>query len=164
MKSGKKSQTVSYGHDIEAAWLTEEAAGIIKNKSLLQQAQQYAVILAIAAIDGLDTDGGLWYEYDITKDDLTKEKHWWPQAEAMVGFFNAWQISRDSNYLQSAWNSWNFTKKSIRDQEHGEWVWGVHGDNSIMTEQDKAGIWKCPYHNGRACIELINRINQSISA
>lgn len=67
MKSGKKSQTVSYGHDIEAAWLTEEAAGIIKNKSLLQQAQQYAVILAIAAIDGLDTDGGLWYEYDITK-------------------------------------------------------------------------------------------------
>ena len=67
MKSGKKSQTVSYGHDIEAAWLIEEAAGIIKNKSLLQQARQYAVILAIAAIDGLDTDGGLWYEYDITK-------------------------------------------------------------------------------------------------
>jgi len=157
MKSGKKSQTVSYGHDIEAAWLTEEAAGIIKNKSLLQQAQQYAVILAIAAIDGLDTDGGLWYEYDITKDDLTKEKHWWPHAEAMVGFFNAWQITGDEKFLQRSLSSWNFIQQHIRDQKNGEWFWGIKEDKTVMNE-DKVGIWKCPYHNGGACLELIKRI------
>jgi mannobiose 2-epimerase len=157
MKSGKKSQTVSYGHDIEAAWLIEEAAAIIKNKSLLQQVQQYAVSLATAATDGLDTDGGLWYEYDITKDDLTKEKHWWPQAEAMVGFFNAWQITRDEKFLQRSVSSWNFIQHHILDQKNGEWFWGIKEDDTVMNS-DKVGIWKGPYHNSRACMELIKRI------
>jgi mannobiose 2-epimerase len=156
-KWNKKSQTVSYGHDIEAAWLIEEAAGIIKNKSLLQQVEQYAVTLAAAATDGLDTDGGLWYEYDIAKDDLIKEKHWWPQAEAMVGLFNAWQITRDEKFLQRSVSSWNFIQHHILDQKNGEWFWGIKEDKTVMNE-DKVGIWKCPYHNGRACLELIKRI------
>ena len=153
-----RSTLISFGHDIETAWLLQEAAETIDDAEWIQATKKIALTMAAAALKGLDTDGGIWYEYEPASNYFVKEKHWWPQAEAMVGFFNAWQISRDSNYLRSAWNSWNFIKESILDQKHGEWVWGVREDNSVMSEQDKAGIWKCPYHNGRACMEIIKRI------
>jgi mannobiose 2-epimerase len=163
-KWNPKSQIVSYGHDIEAAWLIEEAAKIIGNKSLLQQVKDQSVNLAIAASDGLDTDGGLWYEYDLGKDDLIKEKHSWPQAEAMVGFFNAWKITGVDSFLKRSFGSWNFIQQHILDKKNGEWFWGIKEDNSVMNE-DKVGIWKCPYHNSRACLELIKKIkNQSFSS
>jgi mannobiose 2-epimerase len=163
-KWNPKSQIVSYGHDIEAAWLIEEAAKIIGNKSLLQQVKDQSVNLAIAASDGLDTDGGLWYEYDLGKDDLIKEKHSWPQAEAMVGFFNAWKITGVDSFLKRSFGSWNFIQQHILDKKNGEWFWGIKEDNSVMNE-DKVGIWKCPYHNSRACLELIKKIkNKSFSS
>jgi mannobiose 2-epimerase len=156
-KWNRKSQIVSYGHDIEASWLIEEAAKIIGNERLLQQVRDQSVNLAIAASDGLDTDGGLWYEYDLAKDDLIKEKHSWPQAEAMVGFFNAWKITGVERFLNRSLASWNFIQEHILDKKNGEWFWGIQSDNSVMNE-DKVGIWKCPYHNSRACMELIKRI------
>ncbi|HSN07715.1 MAG TPA: AGE family epimerase/isomerase [Hanamia sp.] len=158
----KKSQIISYGHDIEAAWLIEEATLLTGNTSLITQVKKQSVELATAAMDGLDSDGGLWYEYDIEKDDLTKEKHSWPQAEAMVGFFNAWQITGDENFLQESLKCWQFVQKHILDKKNGEWFWGIKENKSIMDE-DKVGIWKCPYHNSRACIELIKRIKNIIS-
>jgi mannobiose 2-epimerase len=156
-KWNRKSQIVSYGHDIEAAWLIEEAGKIIGNKPLMEQVKNRSVNLAIAASDGLDTDGGLWYEYDLEKDDLVKEKHSWPQAEAMVGFFNAWQITKAERFLNRSLACWNFIEQHILDKKNGEWFWGIKADNTLMNE-DKVGIWKCPYHNSRACIELIKRI------
>jgi mannobiose 2-epimerase len=156
-KWNRKSEIVSYGHDIEAAWLIEEAALLTGNTSLINQVKKQSVELATAAMDGLDADGGLWYEYDIDKDDLIKEKHWWPQAEAMVGFFNAWQITRDETFLQQSLKSWHFIQNHILDKKNGEWFWGIKKDGSVMNE-DKVGIWKCPYHNSRACIELIKRM------
>ncbi|MGN6530722.1 MAG: AGE family epimerase/isomerase [Ginsengibacter sp.] len=156
-KWNPKSHIVSYGHDIEASWLVEEAAKLIGKTTLLQQVQDQSVNLAIAASDGLDTDGGLWYEYDLEKDDLVKEKHSWPQAEAMVGFFNAWKITGVDSFLNRSLNSWNFIRQHILDKKNGEWLWGIHADNTVMNE-DKVGIWKCPYHNSRACMELIRRI------
>lgn len=158
-KWNPKSQIVSYGHDIEASWLIEEAANIIGNGPLLRQVKDQSTNLAIAASDGLDTDGGLWYEYDLAKDDLIKEKHSWPQAEAMVGFFNAWQITGVDSFLNRSLGSWNFIRKHILDKKNGEWVWGIKEDGTVMNE-DKVGIWKCPYHNSRACIEMIRRIEK----
>lgn len=158
-KWNKRSWIISYGHDIEAAWLIEEAAAIIKNKALLKQVKEQSVLLADASAEGLDSDGGLWYEYDIEKKDLIKEKHWWPQAESMVGFFNAWQITGDEKYLQQSYSAWNFIQQHIIDKKNGEWFWGIKKDYSVMDE-DKVGIWKCPYHNSRACMELITRIKK----
>ncbi len=158
-KWNKRSHIISYGHDLEAAWLIEEAAATIKNETLLVQVKEQSVLLADASTDGLDSDGGLWYEYDIDKHDLIKEKHWWPQAEAMIGFFNAWQITGDEKYLQHSLSSWYFTQQHILDRKNGEWFWGIHKNYCVMNE-DKVGIWKCPYHNSRACIELIRRIQK----
>jgi cellobiose epimerase len=157
-KWNKKSDVISYGHDIEAAWLVQEAAELVDNKSLLEKVKRQSILLAEAAAKGLDADGGLWYEYDPAEDHWIRQKHSWPQAEAMVGFLNAWQISGNQEYLHRSWKSWQFVKEYMLDKKGGEWYWGVEADYIPMTKEDKAGIWKCPYHNSRACIELIRRI------
>ena len=149
---------ISYGHDIEAAWLIQEAAEIINAADLIEKVKELSEKLAIAAARGLDEDGGLWYEKDIINNHMVKEKHWWPQAEAMVGFYNLWENTGNQSYLQKSLDSWSFTQQHLLNNQKGEWNWGVKADNSIMQGEDKAGLWKCPYHNGRACLELMNRI------
>lgn len=153
-----KSDLTSFGHDIEAAWLLQEAAEIIDDVNEITDFKAIALRMSKAAAEGITTEGGLFYEYDIQNNHLIKEYHWWPQAEAMVGFFNAWQINGNDNFLKYSVNSWSFIKKHLKDYKNGEWFWGVEEDLSPMQNQDKAGFWKCPYHNGRACIELIKRI------
>ncbi len=154
----EKPGVISYGHDIEAAWLLQQCAEIIQHEEWINIYKDHAIKIADAATEGLDKDGGMWYEYYPSHQTLIKEKHSWPQAEAMIGFFNAWQITNDESYLHRSLNSWQFIKHYIIDHEKGEWFWGVNEDHSIMQNQDKAGIWKCPYHNSRACLEIIKRI------
>jgi len=154
----RRSRTVSYGHDIEATWLLLEAAAIINNQEMINRIKGICIAIAEATMQGLDTDGGLWYEYEPVGSHLTKEKHWWVQAEAIVGFYNAWQVSNNDKYLQLALDNWAFVKDKILDKQNGEWFWGIRADGSVMPGEDKTGLWKCPYHNSRACIEIINRI------
>jgi cellobiose epimerase len=160
----KRSTLVSYGHDIEAAWLLLDSAEAINDGALIESFKSFAVKITDATIEGLDTDGGLWYEYEPEENNLIKEKHWWVQAEAMIGFFNAWQLSGDDKYLQLSIKNWKFVKDKILDKSNGEWFWGVDENGHPMPNEDKAGLWKCPYHNSRACIELIDRITSSIPA
>lgn len=154
-----KSTLVSYGHDIEATWLLQEAAEVMADDVLLEKIKSINLKIADATIEGLDADGGLWYEYEPANDHLIKQKHWWPQAEAMVGFFNAWQISNDDKYLDISLKNWDFVQKNILDLKNGEWIWGVDEQGRPMPNEDKTGLWKCPYHNSRACIELIRRLS-----
>ncbi|WP_343667909.1 AGE family epimerase/isomerase [Chitinophaga sp.] len=147
-----QSSVVSYGHDIETSWLLLDAADVLADEALLHRVKENAVKMALATIAGVAKNGSLQYEDDNT------EIHWWVQAEAMVGFFNAWQLSGEEKYLQLSLNNWSFVKKYIIDHEKGEWYWGVTASLAIMPGQDKAGFWKCPYHNSRACLELIHRI------
>ncbi len=154
-----KSDTISYGHDIEATWLLLEASHVVKNSELIKKAETIAVSIAETTLLGLDDDGGLWYEYEPAQNHLIKEKHWWVQAEAMVGFYNAWQLSNNARYLNTSLQNWTFIKNKILDTQHGEWFWGVNIDGQIMRSEDKVGIWKCPYHNSRACMEIIRRLN-----
>lgn len=151
-----KGDIISYGHDIEAAWLLQEAAEAIEDADLLKKVKELSVKLSTAAAKGLDADGGLWYEKEHGK--LVEQKHSWPQAEAMVGFFNSWQLTNDEKYLQYVFNNWSFIQQYIIDKKNGEWFWGINGDHTVMKGQDKAGFWKCPYHNTRACIEINKRI------
>ena len=153
-----KSTTISYGHDIEAAWLLLEAAETTKELSLVAIAKNFAVKIATSALEGLDKDGGLWYEYEPDTNHFIKEKHSWVQAEAMIGFFTAWQLTGNKLYMDKSLKSWKYIKQFIKDHVYGEWYWGRNGDGTIMEQQDKAGIWKCPYHNSRACIEILSRI------
>jgi mannobiose 2-epimerase len=153
-----KSSLVSYGHDIEASWLLLQCAETIGEAAYIDKFSIHAIQLAEATIGGLDNDGGLWYEYDPSKNILTQEKHSWPQAEAMVGFFNAFQLTGDERYLHHSAKSWEFIKTYIRDNTNGEWFWGIKSDYTIM-QKEKAGFWKCPYHSTRACMEIAKRIS-----
>jgi mannobiose 2-epimerase len=156
----KKSDTVSYGHDIEATWLLLEAAEAIKHNKLIEKVKQVCIKITDATKQGLDADGGLWYEYEPASKHLIKEKHWWVQAEAMVGFYNTFQLNNKQEYLDLSLRNWAFVKQNILDIQNGEWFWGIYAKGDVMQTEDKAGIWKCPYHNSRACIELIKRISR----
>jgi mannobiose 2-epimerase len=158
----RKGNLVSYGHDIEATWLLLEAAEAIGDEESIKRIKQITIAMAYAAITGVDADGGLWYEYEPAEDHLVKEKHWWVQAEAMVGFFNAWQISNDKRYLDIFLKIWVFIKDKILDKQNGEWFWGINKNGHIMQNEDKAGLWKCPYHNSRACLEIMGRIGDRV--
>jgi mannobiose 2-epimerase len=117
--------------------------------------------MANAAAKGIDSDGGMWHEYDMATHHLVKEKHWWPQAEAMVGYYNAWQNTGNGDYLDQVFKSWKFIKAYLVNPALGEWKWGVYEDYRVMNQEDFAGFWKCPYHNGRACMELLHRLEWS---
>lgn len=155
-----RSAVISYGHDIEAGWLLLDAAKAIGDRSLVARFSEMALKLTDAALEGMDEDGGLWYEREPAAEGLIREKHWWPQAEALVGLFNAWQISDDKAYLEQAFRTWEFIQRSIKDHTNGEWYWGITAAGHPMPGEDKVGLWKCPYHNGRACIELIARMKE----
>jgi cellobiose epimerase len=153
----EKPDVISYGHDIEAAWLLLQCAEISEDETLIASYKKHAIQMAEATKEGLDRDGGLWYEFDPEKKELIAEKHWWVQAEALIGFYNAYELTGNEIYLDIVLKNWDFIKSHILDTKNGEWFWGIYRDNSLI-EKDKAGFWKCPYHNSRACLELMNRI------
>ena len=148
---------VSYGHDVEAAWLLLEAAEVLAEPGLVAHFREKAVALARAAAEGLAADGGLVYELE-PDGHLDADRHWWVQAEAVVGFYNAYQVSGEAVFRAYSAGAWAFTQAHILDKQRGEWHWGVQPDHRPMPGQDKAGFWKCPYHNGRACLEMLRRL------
>ncbi len=151
-----KSNEISYGHDIEASWLLWETAEVLDDKPLSLKIKELSLNMAKAAADGLAADGGLNYELNVATNHLNTNKDWWVQAEAMVGFYNAFQLSGKVHFLEKATNSWEFIKKYLIDKEHGEWFWGVKEDHSVYSK-DKISFWKGPYHNARACLEIWRR-------
>lgn len=148
-----KSPAISYGHDIEASWLLFEAAEVLGDKELLDEIKALSLKIADAASRGLSADGSLAYE---TKDgELDAERHWWVQAEAVVGYMYAAKNSGKSEYLDKASRVWQYIQNNLVDTNNGEWIWSRLPDGSINTKDDKAGFWKCPYHNSRMCMEMI---------
>jgi mannobiose 2-epimerase len=75
----------------------------------------------------------------------------------MVGFYNSFEISKDKTYFDQALKSWDFIKENLVSKT-GEWYWGINADGQALSKMDKVGMWKCPYHNARACMEMIRRL------
>ncbi|MDR1707754.1 MAG: AGE family epimerase/isomerase [Prevotella sp.] len=148
-----KSSAVSYGHDIEASWLLFEAAEILGDEELLGKVKTISLGIANAASEGLDADGSMFYEKE--GNHIDRERHWWVQAEAVVGFMYAYKNSHNILYKEKASRIWNYIQNQIIDPENGEWYWSRLPNNTINNKDDKAGFWKCPYHNGRMCMEMI---------
>jgi mannobiose 2-epimerase len=152
-----RSEIDSYGHDIEATWLMHEAAELLGNHDIVEEVEKVAVKMTdITIAEGLAPHGGMYYEK--AEGHLQEQFDWWPQAEAVVGFFNTYQITKNIKYLEQAQKSWKFIHDHIIDKKNGEWFWGVGADLKPLRG-DKVGPWKGPYHNGRMCMEMIRRIN-----
>ena len=155
----KTSEAISYGHDIEASWLLHECAHILQDPDLYIYWSAKAIQIANAATEGIQHDGSFIHEYDPEHLHTDAHREWWVSAEGMVGFINAYLLTGDELYLQKVSRLWEFTKSHLLDHESGEWYWGVHADYTKMAEY-KMGFWKCPYHNVRACFEIMERIEQ----
>jgi len=153
-----KSHVISFGHDIEGSWLLFEAADVLGEENLKQEIKKLCLNMVQQTLQqGFDKDGGLMNETD-ELGELDTDKHWWPQAEALIGLVNAWQLSSDDNYLEAAIKNWRFIQEKLVDKRNGEWHWRVNRAGEVCRDEDKAGPWKCPYHNGRAMLELIKRL------
>lgn len=154
------SEEKSFGHDIESSWLITEAAELLKEPALTLQARKLSLALVEATyLYGKDENGGIYEKTDISGQKIEKEKHWWPQAEAVVGFLNAWQISGDEKYLTQAMQTWHFIQNYFIDHQNGEWHWLINENGLPDETEDKAGPWKAPYHNVRMCLEVLQRLN-----
>ncbi len=151
---------ISFGHDIEFSWLFTEAAEVLNDKDMIGITEDIALKMVDAVIDeGFAPDGGIYNEINLDTGHLDTDKHWWPQSEGVVGLVNAYRISSDNNYLERAIRLWDFIDEFIIDHENGEWFWRVDNKGILYNDNEKVGFWKCPYHNSRTCIEVINRLS-----
>lgn len=150
------SSEISYGHDIEAGWLIHEAAIILNKKDI----EQLAVTITNKALEGYNNVGALVHEDDRQGIHTDHEIEWWPQAESLVGLINCYEITGEEKYLDYAVSIMNFIENYIVDKKHGEWFYRVNLNGNPINSYEKVGFWKCPYHNSRACIEIINRTDK----
>jgi cellobiose epimerase len=153
-----RSDTYTFGHDIECSWLLCEAAEELSDPALLERVQIVARQMAETAFrEGFGADGGLYYEGKAGKI-IDTGRECWPQAEALVGFLNAYQISRDEKFLGAALQVWNFINRHLADHVHGEWFWRILPDGRPDPSLPKVSEWKGPYHGTRACLETLRRL------
>ena len=150
-----RDRTVSYGHDIEASWLLTEAADVLGEPAVAERVARTAERLAAAADEGFSAAGGMRYEHDPVTGVTDGDRHWWVQAETVTGYFHRYVRTGDPVFLDKALACWDFIKENIIDRTYGEWIWSLRADGTPNRTDDKAGFWKCPYHNGRMCMELI---------
>lgn len=153
---------ISYGHDIESSWLIHEA---IKVLAITDEEHPWMVMVRRPAYgvlgEAMDSLGAMNNEKE--KGVLDDKKIWWVQAEAFVGYINMFELTKDEAFLKAAHRVWSFIEKYIVDKrEGGEWHAELDSDYKVM---DKPVIepWKLNYHNGRCCLEFVERSEMRIS-
>lgn len=152
----KVDDAESYGHDIEASWLLLESAEVLREEELLDRVRRHVKNIALAGLKGRQSDGSMIYELH-ADGSVDADRHWWVQAEDVIGQLYLSRFHSDTpeeseKYLEDAWQSWRYIADNLVDPE-GEWYWSRKADGSINRTDDKAGFWKCPYHNSRMCLE-----------
>ncbi len=155
----------SYGHDIETVWLMLDAAQAIHRTDLVVRCEQVTLEVSEMVLrQAIDTEYGGVYNAGEHGSVTNTEKHWWAQAEAMVGLMFAYKLSGNSEYLVTVLSIWEFISNHVIDRHHGEWYFRVSRQGNPVLTDDKVGPWKCPYHTSRACIlvhSLINELSNS---
>ena len=154
-------QLESYGHDIECSWLLHEAALVLGDEEVLNKVEPIVQLVAVASEKGLRPDGSMIHEANLDTGRVDDDLHWWVQAENVVGWYNIYQYFGDEDALDKALRGWAYIKAQLIDYENGEWYWSRHADGTLNTVDDKAGFWKCPYHNSRMCLEIIERTDNA---
>jgi mannobiose 2-epimerase len=157
-RSWNSTSTVdSYGHDIESSWLLYEAASLLKDEKLIRRVREAAIKIVNAASEGYQPDGSMLTEKDYSTGQIRTQRSWWEHAETIVGYLNAFELTGDEAYLERSLKCWEYTKKYFIDTKNGGWFSSV--SESGVPGGDKGGFWICPYHNGRMCMEVIERVN-----
>lgn len=156
--------TVSYGHDIEGAWLLVAAASVVDDPALQARAEQAAVAMAEAVLrHGRTADGAVAYEFEPARGPhpahTDTDSHWWAQAEGAVGFLDAHRLTGDARFEAAGLACWDFIEAHHVDRVNGDWFKVLDENRVPRPEYPKVGAWECPYHHVRACLELIQRLD-----
>lgn len=157
-----RSDTYTFGHDIEASWLLCEAAEVLADSALVKPVRTVALRMAeITLQEGLSSDGGLVYE-GRSQAIIDAGCECWPQAEALVGFLNAWELSgHNPGFALAAHGTWKYIQRQLVDRVHGEWFWRINPDGQVDPKRPKVSEWKGPYHATRACLETMRRLKST---
>ncbi len=150
-------QLESYGHDIECSWLMHEAALVLGDRDVLNKVEGIIKLVAVASEKGINEDGSMTHEANVDTGHVDADRHWWVQAENVVGWANLYQHFADESAAEKSLKCWQYIKENLIDWEGGEWFWSRDPMRNINRKDDKAGFWKCPYHNSRMCLEIIER-------
>ena len=146
---------VSYGHDIETSWLALECASVLGDAAVVDRVRPAALLMGKAGDEGLRADGSMLYE-KLVDGTLDLSRQWWVLAESVVGNLWLWKYHGDAGGFDRALSTWNYIRDNVVDWDNGEWFWGVHPDGTPDKESPKAGFWKCPYHNTRMCLQVLD--------
>jgi mannobiose 2-epimerase len=154
-----RSDTYTFGHDIEGSWLLCEAAEELADAGWRKRTDATALRICEAVLrEGIQSDGALCYEGRHEKI-IDYGRECWPQAEAVIGFLNAFQLSGDPRYFAAARRVWDFIDRHLVDRVHGDWFWRITPEGRVDQTLPKVSEWKGPYHASRACLETIRRLN-----
>ena len=147
----------SYGHDIETAWLTDRGLEVLNDEAYTAKLSPITREITKNIYDRAYKDSSLLNEAENGVDDTTRV--WWVQAEAVVGFLNGYQKDPSRGcYLEAAKDIWAYIRDYLIDKRNGsEWYWALDAERNPL-EKPIVEPWKCPYHNGRMCIEVIRRL------
>jgi mannobiose 2-epimerase len=152
------SDCYTYGHDIEAAWLLCEAAHALGDRELAAAVDGWAMALARVTLDeGLDSDGALAYEGTDGRV-IDPNRVWWCQAEAVVGFWQAFQLTGERRFRSAATGVWSFIERRVVDRSNGDWFWRILANGEVDPNEPKVSEWKGPYHSVRMCLEVLRRL------
>ncbi len=147
----------SYGHDIETAWLVDRGVEIVGNPEYEAKMTPITKDLTRQIYETAYKSHSLSNECE--KGIVDTDRVWWVQAEAVVGFLNGYQKDKDRlEYLKAAEDIWQYIKTYLIDTREGsEWYWLLDREGRPYEDKPIVEPWKCPYHNGRMCIEVIRR-------
>ena len=149
----------SYGHDIETAWLVDRGLEVLDDEAYTNMLSPITKIITENIYNRAYIDHSLVNESENGVVDTTRV--WWVQAEAVVGFLNGYQKQEDKKFLDASVDIWNYIKKYFIDKRNGsEWFWSVKEDHT-PDEKPIVEPWKCPYHNGRMCFEVLRRMKDA---
>ena len=150
---------ISYGHDIEASWLLWEAACELDDQELKDKIHDTVIRVAQVSLDeGFDHKSGCLENF--LKDGgkvRDRRRVWWNQAEAINGYYNAWEMTGDKKYSDACLLVWQWIKEHQVDKEGGDWWSELDENGNPILSEAKGGNWKTSYHNGRTCMEVLRR-------
>ena len=145
----------SYGHDIEASWLMWDAVEALIPEADRVPYRAMCIDLAQATCERAITDHGM--ENEIVEGEVEHTRVWWVQAETILGFNEAYKLTGEAVWMDRVAQQWEYVKNVISDPRPGsEWFWSTD-ENGIPTEKPIVEEWKCPYHNGRMCLRMIEK-------
>lgn len=149
-------KTISYGHDIEASWMLDAAADALGDRELADETRLAASRLCRGALAGIMEDGSLANSGE-AQGVTDRSRIWWVQAEAMTGLLNEYARSGDLTMLDRAEALWRYIEAHVLDRDGGEWFWRVAPDGTPDRGLPRVDVWKDPYHQVRACLQMMER-------